>query len=221
MTWGSFCPPGLAPEQFPACESLTGDRLLHDEAAGDRLRLLKMLLAPERPRLVATSIQALLQPVPDHEALARQTRLLRVGQRLSLEELARWLVENRFHPTTGVELPGEFSLRGGIVDIFAPDWYEPVRHGAFGRRDRVDPPLRGLQPAEPGKPRGSGSDRAGAAVGRPRTFRRFPAAGKLVPAGRAGRVGHGGDGITWSGWSGRRSCTRWPTCCGRCSASPR
>ena len=62
-----------------------------------------MLLTPERPRLVATSVQALLQPVPDHEALARQTRMLRLGQRLSLEELARWLVENRFHPTTGVE----------------------------------------------------------------------------------------------------------------------
>ena len=103
-----------------------------------------MLQSPQRPRLVATSIQALVQPVPDRDALARQTRLLRVGERLSLEELARWLVENRFHATTGVELPGEFSLRGGIVDIFAPDWYEPVRVELFGRRDRIAPPLRGL-----------------------------------------------------------------------------
>ena len=49
-----------------------------------------------------------------------------------MEELAGWLAENRFHNTTAVELPGEFSLRGGIVDIFAPDWYEPVRLEWFG-----------------------------------------------------------------------------------------
>ena len=119
-------------EQFLACETLAGERAGADEAAGERLRLLKMLQSPQRPRLVATSIQALVQPVPDRDALARQTRLLRVGERLSLEELARWLVENRFHATTGVELPGEFSLRGGIVDIFAPDWYDPVRMELLG-----------------------------------------------------------------------------------------
>ncbi|MGO8689757.1 MAG: transcription-repair coupling factor [Thermoguttaceae bacterium] len=119
-------------EQFLACETLAGERAGADEAAGERLRLLKMLQSPQRPRLVATSIQALVQPVPDRDALARQTRLLRVGERLSLEELARWLVENRFHATTGVELPGEFSLRGGIVDIFAPDWYDPVRVELLG-----------------------------------------------------------------------------------------
>ncbi len=33
---------------------------------------------------------------------------------------------------SAVELPGEFSLRGGILDIFAPDWYEPVRVEFFG-----------------------------------------------------------------------------------------
>ncbi len=121
-----------AAEQFPACEARSGDRVVQDEAAGSRLRLLKMLHARERPSLLATSIQALLQPVPDRDALARQTRLLRVGQPLSLDDLARWLVENRFHATTGVELPGEFSRRGGIIDIFAPDWLDPVRVELLG-----------------------------------------------------------------------------------------
>ena len=52
--------------------------------------------------------------------------------RSTVEALARWLAEQGFHGTSAVELPGEFSLRGGILDIFAPDWYEPVRVEFFG-----------------------------------------------------------------------------------------
>ena len=47
-----------------------------------------------------------------------------------------WLVSGGFQNTSAVELPGEFSVRGGIVDIFAPDWYDPVRVEFFG--DQVD-----------------------------------------------------------------------------------
>jgi transcription-repair coupling factor (superfamily II helicase) len=35
-----------------------------------------------------------------------------------------------------VELPGEFSNRGGILDVFAPDWFDPVRVELFG--DQVE-----------------------------------------------------------------------------------
>src|SRR5205814_2414799 len=46
-------------------------------------------------------------------------------------ELLRWLVERGFHATSAVELPGEFSHRGGIIDIFATDWLLPVRIELF------------------------------------------------------------------------------------------
>ena len=58
---------------------------------------------------MVTSIQSLLQPVPSREALGRQTRTLRVGETVAVEELARWLVESGFLNTPAVELPGEFS----------------------------------------------------------------------------------------------------------------
>jgi len=122
----------LTPERFPAWESLPDERVIHDEVFGDRVRLLKLLQGDDPPELVTTSIQSLLQPVPDRESLARQTRSLRSGQETSIGELAKWLVENGFHNTTAVELPGEFSVRGGIVDIFAPDWFDPVRVEFFG-----------------------------------------------------------------------------------------
>jgi len=119
-------------ERFPAWESLPTERVIHDEVFGDRVRLLKMLGDAEPPKLIVTSIQSLLQPVPDRESLARQTLSLNTGQEISVDELTRWLAENGFHNTSAVELPGEFSVRGGIVDIFAPDWYDPVRVEFFG-----------------------------------------------------------------------------------------
>ena len=51
---------------------------------------------------------------------------------MAVEELAKWLVENGLVNTPAVELPGEFSVRGGIVDIFAPDWDRPMRIEFFG-----------------------------------------------------------------------------------------
>jgi hypothetical protein len=50
---------------------------------------------------------------------------------VDIEEFLRWLVERGFHATSAVELPGEFSHRGGILDIFAPDWLLPVRVELF------------------------------------------------------------------------------------------
>ncbi len=106
--------------------------MVQDEAVGDRVRVLKTLLGPQPPKVLVTSIPALLQPVPSRSRLAEQTRTLRVGEPLSVEEISRWLVRSGFQNTTAVELPGEFSHRGGIIDIFAPDWFNPVRIELFG-----------------------------------------------------------------------------------------
>jgi transcription-repair coupling factor (superfamily II helicase) len=48
-----------------------------------------------------------------------------------MEAFLHWLVERGFHATSAVELPGEFAHRGGILDIFAPDWLRPVRVELF------------------------------------------------------------------------------------------
>ncbi|MBN1912128.1 MAG: transcription-repair coupling factor [Pirellulales bacterium] len=150
----------LTPERFPAWEAMLDERVIHDEVFGDRVRVLKLLAGPDggkgdshllceapegpsrqkvtvtfsadAPKLVVTSIQSLLQPVPDRASLAAQTRTLYAGEDLALDDFAQWLVECGFHSTTAVELPGEFSRRGGIVDIFAPDWFDPVRVELFG-----------------------------------------------------------------------------------------
>lgn len=117
---------------FPAWESDAGERVLHDEIFGTRLRLLKSLKNGQGPSVVVTAIQSLLQPVPDEVALQSATRVVAVGEQLDTEQLCTWLAEQGCQSTTAVELPGEFSLRGGILDVFPPDSLDPVRIELFG-----------------------------------------------------------------------------------------
>ena len=57
---------------------------------------------------------------------------VRVGDTIAVEELAAWLVERGMSRVEVVEVAGEFSLRGGILDVFSPDEAEPVRIEFFG-----------------------------------------------------------------------------------------
>ncbi|HYV40068.1 MAG TPA: transcription-repair coupling factor, partial [Gemmataceae bacterium] len=122
---------GLRPALFPAWDTWPiGDKVI-DEVAGQRLRMLR-LLEIEPPRFVVTTMQALLQPVPDTAQLRQRRRLLRVGANLDLDELTRWLVDHEFQRREAVELPGEYSRRGGILDVFSPDAEAPYRLEFFG-----------------------------------------------------------------------------------------
>jgi transcription-repair coupling factor (superfamily II helicase) len=118
-------------EVFPAEEGGPAERLA-DEIAGVRLRVLKRLASDAPPRILATSIQALLQPVPSVDEIARGTRQIRVGETVSPDDFAHWLVEHGFESTTAIAMPGEFARRGGILDVFALDWENPVRIELFG-----------------------------------------------------------------------------------------
>ena len=123
----------VRPLKLPAWESESGERIIHDDVYGQRLRTLKVLGGPAAnpPYLVVTSIESLLQPTPARDEIQQSSRILRVGERIELDELQRWLVQQRFHNTSAVELPGEFAARGGILDLFAPDWEQPVRVEMF------------------------------------------------------------------------------------------
>jgi len=124
---------GLHAAVFPAWDNLPTDRDAGlDETAGQRLRFLKQLESAEPPRLVLATFQALLQPVPDRAQLAGNRRILRTGEALDLDELSRWLVDHGFRRADAVELPGEFSRRGGILDVYSPDADHPHRLEFFG-----------------------------------------------------------------------------------------
>jgi len=131
-------------QRFPAWQAESGERQIQDDTHGERLRTLKRLLgqtaslsaaagppATSARGLILASIQSLLQPTPPRALIAASSRPLRVGERVDVDELLRWLAEHKFHAASAVELPGEFSARGGILDVFAPDWEAPVRIELF------------------------------------------------------------------------------------------
>jgi transcription-repair coupling factor (superfamily II helicase) len=79
------------------------------------------------PAILVTSFAAIRQPIPVFSEIEAETRVLESGRVYNRDELLVWLAERGFHPTSAVELPGEYSVRGGILDIYAVDWTEPVR----------------------------------------------------------------------------------------------
>lgn len=114
-------------ERFPASLEDDGSSRATDEAWGTRIRLGKQWARGEGAAFTVTCVHALLQKMPAAKEILGASRTLQVGQRVDRESLIRWLVENGFQPMTAVELPGEFSNRGGILDLFAHDWPRPVR----------------------------------------------------------------------------------------------
>jgi len=120
-------------EQFPAWETDAGERLLQDEIYAQRLRVLKRLHQNEPdPLIVVTAIQSLMQPGPSVDDLLAATRTIDAGEVLDVPELTCWLAEQGCESTSAIELPGEFSVRGGILDVFPPDAEHPVRIELFG-----------------------------------------------------------------------------------------
>jgi transcription-repair coupling factor (superfamily II helicase) len=123
---------GTRPAIFAAWDHLPDEDTVLDEIAGQRLRLLKALQSESPPRYVLTTIQALIQPVPDREQLAQGKRVLGAGETVDLDQFSAWLLEHGYRRTDAVELPGEFSRRGGILDVYSPDAEAPYRLEFFG-----------------------------------------------------------------------------------------
>src|SRR2546426_9497619 len=129
---------GARVEVFPAWEVLPGEAMSPTlDTMGRRLRILWELagggaerLPRDTPplRIVVTSVRAYLQQVgaPPTEALHLET-----GTVIDLEDLERRLAALGYERNYLVERPGEFSVRGGILDVYPPGAV-PVRADFFG-----------------------------------------------------------------------------------------
>ena len=86
--------------------------------------------------VVCTCPEARAERVADAEALQRETITVRVGDRISIEVLEQALVDASFTRVDFVYEPGQYSVRGGIVDVFSYSESKPYRLDFFG--DEVD-----------------------------------------------------------------------------------
>jgi len=132
---------GRAGELFPAWESLPGEGAAAQEIDAERLRVcaalhgrsLAALAPPPVPFLIVAPVQALMQPVPSPQALARNTLRLVVGREgHSPQAVVGWAVDRGFTRLDIVESPGDVAQRGDIVDLFAPGETAPYRIQFYG-----------------------------------------------------------------------------------------
>jgi len=130
----SFFAPDLPALTFPAWDCLPYDRVSPNAAvAAARMATLTALArAHDDSGIVLTTINALLQRVVPRAATAAQSLALAAGNVRPMDEIARWLATNGFSRASTVRDIGEYAVRGGILDLFAPGTSAPVRLDFFG-----------------------------------------------------------------------------------------
>ena len=125
---------------WPAPEALPYEQLPFDlETGTERAALLDLLSRPptsEPGPILVTPAHGLMQIVMPPDLLRASARLLQVGDRLSQEDLLRWVTEHGYEVTPLVLEPGQIARRGSILDLFPPGADLPVRIDFFG--DEID-----------------------------------------------------------------------------------
>lgn len=102
------------------------------ETVAARLAILRAILDPPPGLVIVASARALMQPTLPVREFRAGTHTLRVGQTLDLEATLRRWAGLGYEPVSVVEMPGQLSHRGGILDIFPPGDAAPVRIELFG-----------------------------------------------------------------------------------------
>lgn len=101
-----------------------------------RAEVLNRINSRKKPALMVTYPDALFEKVATRKELDKNTLKIKVGDTLSLDFLNEVLFEYQFKRVDFVTEPGEFSVRGGIVDVFSFSHDQPYRLEFFG--DEVD-----------------------------------------------------------------------------------
>ena len=85
---------------------------------------------------IVTYPSAIEEPVPSADTIRKSLLLLSKGEEISHEDIVRILFENGFEKVDFVSEPGQFAIRGAIVDIFSYSYNDPFRISFFG--DEID-----------------------------------------------------------------------------------
>jgi transcription-repair coupling factor (superfamily II helicase) len=126
---------GRRPDVLPALELSGALSGASEEQVANRLQLVMRLAQGEdaprnaartgpRPPIIVAPIQALMQPVPSRKQLSELVRDLKPGLALEPEKLIVWLCEHGYNRLEQVEVPGDFAVRGGIIDVYIPGEFE-------------------------------------------------------------------------------------------------
>jgi transcription-repair coupling factor (superfamily II helicase) len=116
---------------FPEQELSVVDVIAYSrDVTADRLRVLQHLASGGAGIVVAT-ISSVVQPVMTKAVFSARRLQYRVGDRIDLQENIQQLVGNGYERVDLVETKGQFSVRGGILDIYPLTCEHPVRIELF------------------------------------------------------------------------------------------
>ena len=108
----------------------------HNETASARMNVLYRMIQTDQPLIVVTTVSAVLHRLIPRRELIDFSELVMVNESLDRDSLVSKMIAGGYVRTTIVEEPGDFAVRGGIMDIFSPMYSEPLRIELFG--DTVD-----------------------------------------------------------------------------------
>ena len=131
----AFLAPALPVLDFPAWDTTPYDRISPSaDLQAARMATLAGLAqgAIRGPFVLLTTLNAAMQRVPPRDLVAGASFSARVGQRIDEAALRDFLVRMGFVQSPTVTEPGDYAVRGGIIDIFPPGESGPVRLDLFG-----------------------------------------------------------------------------------------
>ena len=111
-----------------------------DAISGDlrwaRLKVIKEILNNKNKKIIVTSIDAMTALYTPREKYLNYSIIIKKGDEVDLKEISKKLIECGYERVEVVEGKGEFSFRGGILDVFPPIAVYPYRIELFG--DEID-----------------------------------------------------------------------------------
>ncbi|HEX2137315.1 MAG TPA: CarD family transcriptional regulator, partial [Microvirga sp.] len=132
-----FIAPEIEVLTFPAWDCQPYDRVSPNSAVtAQRMttlaRIARSRTSEDRPRILSTTVNALVQRVPPRARIAAETFAAAPGNVVDTNQLIAWLEINGFLRTGTVRDRGEYAVRGGIIDLFPASLPNPVRLDFFG-----------------------------------------------------------------------------------------
>ncbi len=122
---------------FPAYNLLPYKMLsYHIETVADRIRVLYQTVQSLKPWILVTTVGAVMRRLMPKQGLLDFAELIMAGEEIDRDALVEKMVSGGYIRSAIVEEPGDFCVRGAIMDIFSPLYPDPLRIELFG--DTVD-----------------------------------------------------------------------------------
>ncbi|MEM9757091.1 MAG: transcription-repair coupling factor, partial [Pseudomonadota bacterium] len=129
-----FFDPSVPVLTFPGWDCLPYDRVSPNSAilAARMATLAALSAAPARAQVILTTLSAATQYVPAGTTLAGASFVAEVGGRIDEDGLRAFLTRMGYAQSPTVTEPGDYAIRGGIIDLWPPGEAGPVRLDLFG-----------------------------------------------------------------------------------------